>query len=150
MSEPCRRLRPVYVDPWQRLGRHYPAVAVRYADLGMDWGRALWLDGRPMEIVMHQRLTQVQRRVTLAHELEHLDRGAPCDTLRATIERRVLDATARYLLPDLDLVARTVAVYDLHRAAHELWVTVPVLIDRLRGLSVSELDQVIAHRESVA
>jgi hypothetical protein len=70
--------------------------------------------------------------------------------LRATIERKVVDATARYLLPDIDLIADAMAVYDDHRAAHELWVPYRILIDRLKGMSDADLDQLAARREAVA
>lgn len=104
----------------------------------MTWGLTRWVSGRPVEIVLNCELTQVQRRVTIAHECEHLDRGAPCASLQASIEQRVLQATARYLLPDLDVLGQHLAVYDLHRVADELWVTWPVLVDRLNGLSDDE------------
>src|SRR5689334_6344497 len=110
------------VNPWQRLAEDWPAVTVEYAALGADWGRTRWVRGKPRVIILNEQLTQVQRRVTVAHECEHLDRGAAHESLRASEERRVLAAAARYLLPDLDLLAATLAVYDLHRAADELWV----------------------------
>jgi hypothetical protein len=152
LSDPESTLRVMTVNPWQRLAEDWPAVPIRYLDLGSRFvhGRSVWKRGRPVEVQLHSALNQVQRRCTLAHELEHLDRGAPCETLRATIERRVVHATARYLLPDLDLVSSAIEVYDLHRAANELWVTFPVLVDRLRGLTAKELDHVTRHRGAVA
>lgn len=133
-----RTLRPMHPNPWDRLGSDWPEIPVRYATLGGPWGLTRWINGRPREIVLNCELTQVQRRVTIAHECEHLDRGMPCASLQASIEQRVLSATARYLIPDLEVLGRTVAVYDLHRAAEELWVTFPVVVDRLNGLSDEE------------
>lgn len=153
MSEPPRKLPFVIANPWQRLVEEWPAVQVVYSDLGSPHihGQTRWKRGEPVAVVLNRALTQVQRRCTLAHELEHLDRGAPCETLRASIERRVVAATARYLLPDLDLLAATLAVYDLRRAADELWVTFPVMVDRLRALSDQELDYITERRgEAVA
>jgi hypothetical protein len=152
LSDPGRTLRIMSVNPWQRLAEEWPRVPVVYADLGPHrYGESRWKAGRPVGIVLHRRLTQVQRRCTLAHELEHLDRGAPCETLRASIERRVINATARYLLPNLDLLAETLGAYDLRRAADELWVTFPVLVDRLRSLTDKELEYVTSRRgEAVA
>lgn len=152
LSDPARTLRVMAVNPWQRLAEDWPQVDVIYADLGSQYRHGLtrWKQGQPAQIALHEQLTQVQRRCALAHELEHLDRGAPCESLRASIERRVLKATARYLLPDLDLVAQTLDVYGWHRAATELWVTFPVLVDRLKGLSEREVDRVTLRRDRVA
>lgn len=153
LSEPGRTLRLMQVNPWQRLAEEWPHLKVVYVDLGSPHkhGATRWKAGRPVSVLLHEDLTQVQRRCTLAHELEHLDRGAPCDGLRASTERRVINATARYLLPDLSLIADAVQLYDLHRAADDLWVTFPVLIDRLRGMTDSELEIVAARRnEAVA
>jgi hypothetical protein len=153
LSDPPRTLRIMQVNPWQRLAENWPGVPVDYADLGSPHrhGLTTWEAGQPLRVSLHQQLTQVQRRCALAHELEHLDRGAPCETLRASIERRVIAATARYLLPDLELLAETIGAYDLRRAADELWVTFPVLVDRLRALTDRELEYVTSRRgEAVA
>lgn len=153
LSDPIRTLRVMQVNPWQRLAEDWPRVQVLYDDLGSQHkhGVSRWKRGKPIAVVLHRDLTQVQRRCVLAHELEHLDRGAPCETLRASIERRVVTATAKYLLPDLDVLAQTIAVYDLRRAAEELWVTWPVLIDRLRSMTDRELEYVTERRgEAVA
>jgi hypothetical protein len=152
LSDPHRMLRVMDVNPWRRLAEDWPGVPVVYADLGSQHRHGLtrWKRGRPVEVALNEHLTQVQRRCALAHELEHLDRGAPCETLRASIERRVLNATARYLLPDLALVADTLDVYGWHRAADELWVTFPVLVDRLKNLTDREVERVTLRREHAA
>lgn len=152
LSDPVRTLRIMAVNPWQRLAEEWPHVSVTYADLGSPYkhGATRWKAGRPVAVILHERLTQVQRRCTLAHELEHLDRGSPCESLRASIEQRVIRATAKYLLPDLSLIADAVGLYDLHRAADELWVTFPVLVDRLRAMTDAELRMISDGRESVA
>jgi hypothetical protein len=142
LSAGVRTLRPMHPDPWARFAEDWPAVTWRPVDLGLRWGLTRWADGRPLEVLLHCDLTQVQRRVTIAHECEHLDRGAPCRTMRARDEQKVRDSTARYLIPDLGQLAAHLAAYDVHRAADELWVTYPVLVDRLRGLSDTELERV--------
>lgn len=136
--------------PWQRLARDWPDVNVTYADLGHRWGVTRWWPNGTKQIVLHQDLNQVKRRCVIAHECEHLDRGAPCETLRASIERQVISATARYLIPDLDILGETLGVYDLRRAANELWVTFPVLVDRLNGLSDDDSLYVHSFREDTA
>lgn len=152
LSDPHRMLRVMDVNPWRRLAEDWPGVPVVYADLGSQHrhGLAKWKRSRPVEIALHERLTQVQRRCALAHELEHLDRGAPCETLRASIERRVLNSTARYLLPDVDLLADMLNMYDWHKAADEMWVTFPVLVDRLKNLTGREAERVTLRRERAA
>jgi hypothetical protein len=155
LSEQERTLRIMKVNPWLRLAEDWPQMPVTFLDLGSihRHGVTRWYEGQPVALMLHYQLTQVQRRCTLAHELEHLDRGAPCDTLKASIERRVITATAKYLLPDLDMLADMLAVYDLRRAADELWVTFPVLVDRLRGMTDRELEYVTerrSRREAVA
>lgn len=151
LSDPARTLRVMLVNPWQRFAEDWPSVRVEYRAVpGHRHAETYWHRGKPVRVVLDHRLTQVQRRVALSHELEHLDRGAPCETLRASIERRVVKATAKYLLPDLDLLAGMVAVYDLRRAADELWVTFPVLVDRLRGLTDAELEYVTERRQGEA
>lgn len=150
LSDPRRMLRVMDVNPWQRLAEDWPHVQVVYEDLGPRWGLARWRHGRPWQIALHHDLNQVERRVTVAHECEHFVQGFACETLKASAERRVLKATARYLLPDLDLLADTLAVYDWHRAADELWVTFPVLVDRLKNLTDTEVQQVTLRKERAA
>jgi hypothetical protein len=111
LSEQERTLRIMKVNPWLRLAEDWPQMPVTFLDLGSihRHGVTRWYEGQPVALMLHYQLTQVQRRCTLAHELEHLDRGAPCDTLKASIERRVITATAKYLLPDLDMLADMMA-----------------------------------------
>lgn len=152
LSDLPSTLRLMQVNPWQRLAEDWPGIPVLYRHLPSPHlhGETRWKDGAPIGVVLHEDLTQVQRRCALAHELEHLDRGAPCERLRASIEARVVRATAKYLLPDLDLLADTLAIYDMHRAALELWVTFPVLVDRLRSLTDQELAHVARRDDAVA
>jgi len=126
-------------NPWRRLRTDWPAVEVHEADLGHRWEVTRWEAAGP-RIYLHEDLTQVQRRAALTHALEHLDRGAPCESLRAAIEQRVVDATARWLLPDAEVIAAAMTAYDddLHRAAHELWVPFHVLVDRIHTLTEDE------------
>jgi hypothetical protein len=128
----------VLPNPWDRLREDWPQVKWHKADLGSRRGETRWYDDGRIEILTHHDLTQVARRAALAHELEHLDWGAPCHTLRASNEARVIAATARYLLPDLEQIRDAVHTYDLRRAAHELWVPFTVLVDRLNGLTDDE------------
>lgn len=149
LSDPALSIGGVIPHPWRRLGDDWPEVRVVRADLGHRWEITRWENPHPV-VYLHQELNQVQRRTAVAHACEHLDRGVPCETLRASIEARVVAATARYLLPDLDQIADALAIYDARRAAEELWVPWGVLVDRLNGLSDAESDYVHSRREGVA
>lgn len=150
LSDHRLRLPTVIPHPWRRLGTEWPDVRVVRVDLGHRWEITRWERPHPV-IYLHHALTQVQRRTAVAHACEHLDRGAPCESLAASIEARVVAATARYLLPDLDAVASALATYDARRAAEELWVPWGVLVDRLNGLTDAESEYVHSRRgEAVA
>lgn len=93
-------------------------------------------DGRS-QITLHKRLTQVERRCTLTHELAHIDLGHThgCDVRAEEAASRL---AARWLIEFdalLDVLAWT---GDLDEAADELWVDRPTLLARLRGLSEVE------------
>jgi hypothetical protein len=124
-------------NPWRRLADEWPAVRVEHVDLGERWECTRWESAGPV-IYLHEDLLQVQRRYAIAHACEHLDRGAPCRTLRAAIEARVVTATAKWLLPDLDKIVDVLSCYDLRAAASELWVPWGCLVDRLNNLSDAE------------
>lgn len=126
-------------DPWQYLADRHPEVKVRLrADLGRRWGQTVWLEGVP-EIHLALDLGKTQRRCTLAHELQHVLRGAPCQPLCPADEADVVEATARWLLPDLLPIAVALAGYELTEAAERLMVTRNVLTDRLDSLTEDEL-----------
>lgn len=114
--------------PWRDL-RALAHVVVHHVELHPGvWGvgdgeSRIWLD---------RRLGQVERRCTLAHELEHLHRGHHgCQD--AAVEAVVAAAAARYLLPDPNVVADALvwAHGDVEAAADELWVDELTLRARL-------------------
>ena len=114
--------------PWREL-RALTHVVVHFADLHPGtWGATdgtdrIWLD---------RRLLQVERRCTLAHELEHIRRGHHgCQ--EPAVERAVAAAAARYLLPDPRAIARALVWARGHVvvAADELWVDEDTLRARL-------------------
>lgn len=107
-------------------------------DLGTRWGQTIWRDGVP-EIHLAYDLGKVQRRCTLAHELQHVLNGPPCRPLCPDDEADVIESTARYLLPDLAPIAGVLALHDLTEAAELLNVTRTVLTDRLDSLTEDEL-----------
>ena len=91
--------------------------------LGATDGERIW---------MADDLSQVERRCVLAHELEHVKRGhRGCQP--DVIERAVRHYAARYLLPDIHLVADALVWAGSHsrEAADHLWVTERTLVARL-------------------
>lgn len=114
--------------PWRRV-RDLPHVTVSRRDdlpprtLGASEGDRIWL---------RSDLKQVERRCTLAHELEHRERGHDgCQP--DPVESTVRAAAARYLLPSPHLVAEALVWSrgDIEVAADELFVTPRVLRHRL-------------------
>lgn len=93
-------------------------------------------------------LDQAERRSTLAHELEHIERGwSPCDVrTECQIER----AAAVKLIGIRDLGEAMAWASGLEEAAEELWVDVPLLRARLAHLHPAErayLRRRLAHDE---
>ena len=129
--------------PWRDL-RALAHVVVHYVDLHPGvWGvgdgeSRIWLD---------RQLGQVERRCTLAHELEHLRRGDHGCQDEAT-EAHVAAAAARYLLPDPHAVADALvwARGDIAVAADELWVDEPTLRARLHARHLHPAEHAIIVR----
>jgi len=93
-------------------------------------------DGRS-RIWMDPRLSQVERRCVLTHELVHIRYGhTGCQP--AVVERWVRTETARYLIALKDLQRAAVWALSIPELADELWVTELVLNDRLRNLTPGE------------
>lgn len=123
--------------PWRRL-RELSDWLLGWAHLDDDLRGLTHFDAKV--IVLDRRLTQAERRCTLAHELEHVERGpVPVDPLLAAREEEAIDrAVARRLITIRHLGEALAWSRDLHEAADELWVDVPTLKARLRGLHPAE------------
>lgn len=88
----------------------------------------IWLD---------PRMSQVERRCVLAHELVHLEYGhRGCQP--PAVEREVRAEAARRLVHMDELVPAVRWSRSLDELADELWVTPLVAQDRLAGLSDEE------------
>ncbi len=95
-------------------------------------------------------LTQAQRRCALQHELVHLEnRHTTCQDART--ELLVRREAARRLITTSAFFDTGIWARSLHEWAEDLWVTVPVLLDRINHLSPTEqliaLDYINAARE---
>lgn len=79
-------------SPWRAL-KHMPDVTVTLAELPNETGGAvLARRGRATVIVLDRRLTQAERKVALAHELLHLERGtvSHCRNIRGALSVEVV------------------------------------------------------------
>lgn len=126
-------------DPWVWLQESFPEVRV-WIYVGDDWGRTIWVDGEASIYLAHD-LGPVQRRATLAHELHHVQRGAPVHPRCERDEMIVRGETARWLLPDVGEVAHTLRDRYAREAARALWVPRFVLMDRLSNMTRDESDE---------
>jgi citrate lyase beta subunit len=97
-------------------------------------------------IWMDKRLDQVERRCTLTHELIHIEREhTGCQ--QASIELEVSLETARRLIAIEDLANALSWSSRPYELADELWVTQNVLADRMRSLTLEEI-QLLAGTEA--
>lgn len=92
------------------------------------------------EIVLDRRLSQVERRCTLTHELEHVHRGPlPADPCLAAREEAVIDGIAARRLVSLGELIEALLWSDRPtEVADELWVDLPTLKTRIAGLAAEE------------
>ena len=138
--------------PWRRL-REASDWLVAWAALPAGiWG---FTDHDARVIVLDGDLTQAQRRCTIAHELEHIARGpVPEDPILLAKEEEAIDrAVARRLIPLAKWLDAVRWSRDPHEIADELWVDVPTLEARIRGLHPSEraaLMRALEHHEASA
>ncbi len=120
----------------------------RFAELA-DWSLR-WAELPPgvMGLTCHQSRTvtlalgmsQAERRCTIAHETEHIERGPVAPQQAPREELQIDRAVARLLIPDLrQLVdAMTWAGGHLEAAADALWVDDYLLAARLGSLTGRE------------
>jgi Zn-dependent peptidase ImmA (M78 family) len=130
-------------DPWQYLARNHPNVKVHIRAMSNRWGQCVWVRGKP-HIELASDLGAVEQRCCLAHEIQHLIAGQPCISFCADNEAGVIEATARWLLPDLDEIGATLRDHDIVTAAAHLGVTLSILNDRLHNLAPSEDEELAA------
>lgn len=120
----------MHYHPWRALRSR--------AHLDVSWRRLpahthASIDGTG-RIAVADDLTQVERRVTITHELVHDERGIPHGHDPAeeiAVEREV----ARRLIPIEALIRVARLDLSMHDAAEELWVTPDVLACRLSSIT---------------
>jgi len=130
--------------PWRRL-RALVELNLLWVDTDAYMGR---IDYCTSEIRLAIGMTQAERRCTLAHELVHHERG-PCAPGDEEREERIVDREAARRLIDIRKLGETLAwSRSCDEAADELWVDVPTLVARMKGLHPAErhyLHERLAH-----
>lgn len=124
---------------------HHPWRAFReLVDWTLHWahlpeGLLGITDYRTRTVTLDRRLTQAERRCTIAHETEHIHRGPIAGGCWGPEERVINRNVARMLLPDIKAVGEALAWASSNaEAADELWVDEPTLRARLDHLHPAE------------
>lgn len=140
-------------NPWAQLRELGPRFAFGIARLPA--GRGWWCPDVP-GIVLDKRLTRVERRSVLAHELVHVEEGdrqcasvGPDGSRQARRRERKADVTAARRLIDLDALAAaelwgrhpTEVAEELDVDLHTLRVRVETLDDDERAYLRGRLEQ---------
>lgn len=126
-------------DPARYLADYWPEVTVTTAELvGDRRGQCEWRRGEPPRILLSPDLDAAGRRATLCHEVLHLERGKVDPWALDQEEGEVIRLTARWLLPDAQLVHAAIQEHGLTGAAEVLQVPARVLVNRMRHLTRGE------------
>lgn len=125
-------------NPWRALADVAHVRLLHSTDLP-DGTLGLCDFGPPPTITLDSRMTQAQRRSTLAHELVHLERGPLHYGGCVVREEAAVDRdAARRLIAWRDLVDAMLWCADEHELAERLWVDVPTAVARLAALTQDE------------
>jgi Zn-dependent peptidase ImmA (M78 family) len=143
-------------DPWADL-RARPHICCDWHSVELPKGHGWWLPD-VLGIVLDRRLTSVQRRCTLAHELRHADHhdeqiallGPDGPRLARRQEIRANREAAQLLVELPDLAAALRAHPDDPAAvADELHVTPDVLHCRLDTMSAADRERLVELLENL-
>lgn len=124
----------MHYHPWRALRDHDEVVVSWRDDMPATMRGAT--NGKDI-IWMDRHRLQVERRCTIAHELEHIELGDD-ERQSPKAERLVRRRTALKLIDTAELIDALKWARSLPELADELWVTVDVLQDRLNALSTVE------------
>ncbi|OZC62323.1 hypothetical protein CH267_01960 [Rhodococcus sp. 06-621-2] len=134
--------------PWRHLRDTHPHVDVHYVDLSH-----LGLLGRVTDrgIEIEQTASQRERRDTLTHELQHVERGMPSEhPYYSQIEERLVEKLTAEKLIDLDDLVDAL-VWNRCRVdgemAEDLWVRFESLALRVKHLTDAERAYIDAELE---
>lgn len=135
-------------DPRDKLSSEWPEVKLYARWMPDRWALTTWTDAGPI-IELAVDLGPEQQAATLAHEIMHLELGAPCRSFCDANEREAVAMTARYLLPDLDRLGELLGRGDVRTAAAQLGVPSDIVLDRLAHLTPAETDTISTHLKTV-
>lgn len=129
-------------SPWRHLRTRFRDVRVYELELDGDLlgcvdvdRRLIWLDSR---------LTEAERRCTLAHELGHLERGSACSPGAGSREEQAVEEWAAVRLIDARALARALQwSCRVEEIADELWVDEHAVRARFRTLTDEEQDLIL-------
>lgn len=140
-------------NPWADLARR-PDIVCRSCRL--PHGTGMWFPDL-QAIALDERLDRVGRRSALAHELVHVDHGdtqlahlGPDGPRQARRQEGRADREAARRLVDVNHLGRALAAHphDLAAVAHELDVTVAVVVCRIENLRPAEQQHLRARSEA--
>lgn len=123
-------------DPW--FETTYRGIRIYLAHLA---GRSACTDGK--HIWLDARLTRIEARCSLTHELFHILAGHDC-AQNSYAEARIRRSVARALIPLPAILARAQSQEHPATIAEDLEVTLPVLTDRMTTLTRIERAQLRA------
>lgn len=126
-------------SPWADARERHPDIHIEKWDIAP--ARGVWVASERV-ILLDKRLTRVERRCTLAHEIAHIDlgHGEARGWFARRMERDANRVAARRLLRSLSDLADALCLYPHHlgAVAEHLGVTVAVLRVRLENLTRAE------------
>lgn len=129
-------------DPWDHASRLDLRIVFRKLPGDL---MGVYFHGPSRVIALDSRLTQAERRCTLAHELVHLERGDDGRCASAWHESKqealVHQIASRRLITTEDLALALILHTHVHDQAEELWVDLGTLRTRLAGLSTAEHEE---------
>lgn len=129
-------------DPWEHASQLDLRIVFRKLPGDL---MGVYFHGPSRVIALDSRLTQAERRCTLAHELVHLERGddgrCASDWHESKQEALVHQIAARRLISAPDLAMALLLHEHVADQADELWVDELTLRARLAGLSTAERDE---------
>jgi Zn-dependent peptidase ImmA (M78 family) len=140
----------VAYDPWADLHAR-PHICCDWHSVELPLGDGWWLPD-VLGIVLDRRLTRVERRCALAHELRHVDHGdeqvahiGPDGPRLGRRQEARADREAAHKLIELDDLAAAMRAYIDHPAAvaDDLDVTLAVLHCRLDTMTAAERSELV-------
>lgn len=121
--------------PWRRFREHFPHVNLHLVDW-LPAGVLAATDGHA-NVVMRDTLLQRERRVAIAHEMEHLEHADACGQASA-VEDAINAKIARELIPLDALIDAARWDRRITVMAEELWVTEDLVVTRIETLTDDE------------